>query len=187
MSEQTKIKGISPLLFNRFFDDEFKKERGESDYEFQERIWKEKAHTNSEGHLIIPSVNWTKALTDSSKKSGIKAIGATKKNDNLSLLFKCTLFIEDFIVENIDGSIATKNDLKKFNSSVCVGGQKSKRILNCRPMIEQWQGTLIYEIIDPSGKLRKNIIDESLIFCGLFNGIGEWRPQNGGKFGRFTI
>lgn len=185
--EQIKIIGVSPLLYNRYLSDVFKKQRNETFDEFENRIWKEKAHFNENEELIIPSQNWSRCLVDSSKKSGIRPPDARKKNENLSLLFKSTFFPNDFKVLKSNGSPATKNDLIQFKTSVCMQGFKSQRVPSIRPCIEQWCGILEFEILDPANRLRTELVKESLLFAGAFNGIGEWRVQNGGKFGRFTI
>jgi hypothetical protein len=53
------------------------------------------------------------------------------------------------------------------------------------PIIPAWQADFVAMILDPI--ITEDVFHEMLEIGGLFIGLGQNRPQNGGSSGRFEI
>lgn len=192
---QVKIHGISPLLMNR--DDlkmldpkKYSKARGEEYIDMEERIWRDKAHyddMSGENPKVVLRDVWIKrALLASQKQSGcpIAPPGSRKKTDSLRNYFVAGVLIQDTTIQQ-NGKDITKNDLVPFKAM--VRPQKTGGKICCiRPMIPTgWEATIKIIITDEAVK------DEDIVKClewvGIYNGVGDWRVERGGQFGRFEI
>lgn len=54
-----------------------------------------------------------------------------------------------------------------------------------RPMLPEWEleFNIIFDDSDIPPEVLKNVLD----WAGQFSGIGDWRPNKGGKYGKFMI
>jgi len=66
------------------------------------------------------------------------------------------------------------------------GGRGGATVIRRFPMISPgWQvRTEIYVVDDV---ISEDVFKKTLDYCGLVNGFGRYRPQNGGTNGRFTV
>lgn len=178
----------SPILFNRrsFMidlqrDPSLKKQKGEEDFAHQLRIYKLKCEYNSAGNIIIPSAHVKKAMSYSQGQNchPIQPKGATKRTATLSKVL-AAVFVDDITTKY------TEADLDHFDSMVCIqNGMKKSSVMNIRPMLRTWEADLTMTIAsDLVG--REEILD-MLEWCGTFCGLGDWRPERGGNYGRFTV
>jgi hypothetical protein len=54
-----------------------------------------------------------------------------------------------------------------------------------RPRLNQWHAEFTLEIDDDM--LEPNLIHQLLIEGGSKNGLGDYRPEKGGPFGKFAV
>ncbi len=59
-----------------------------------------------------------------------------------------------------------------------------KRILRATPRIEHWSTYLVFEYDEEI--ISADLIDQAFDIAGRTVGVGDWRPQKTGVFGRFT-
>ena len=184
-----KVKGVSPMLFNRKSimleeGEEFQKQRGENGMNVEERIWREKAHVDDQDQVVIPS-EWVKrSLVGSQKRNAypIKPVGATRKDASMLTYFNSGVFFNDTVV-TLKGKPVTKQTLTPHKSIVTI--PKTGGSVPCmRPMVEAgWEaeieGVICDEYVTPEN------LQEALEWVGFYSGWGDWRPQSGGQFGRF--
>jgi len=178
----------SPILFNRrsfmldvMRDPSLKKQKGEEDYAHQMRIFKKKAEYDSKGNVMILASHFKKAFSYSQAQTchPIAPKGATKRTANLSKILPA-LFIEDIKTDY------TEKDLKNFDALCCIqNGMKKSSVLSIRPMLENWEGVL--NMTTCSDVIGREEIFDMLTWVGLYCGIGDWRPERGGKYGRFIV
>ena len=70
-----------------------------------------------------------------------------------------------------------------FKTLVVIPSTKG-RVMRYRPMLKNWLLSFNIEIeeeIDP------HAVKEALDIAGRYVGIGDWRPQKKGKFGKFHV
>lgn len=59
------------------------------------------------------------------------------------------------------------------------------RVATWRPVIKDW--VLKFNIVLLDDDVPPLQVKEFLSYSGRFKGIGDWRPEKGGEYGRFTI
>jgi hypothetical protein len=190
-----KVRGVSPLLMNRddlrMLDPEkYSKRRGEEYIDMEERIWRDKAHFESTGgdnpKAVLRDVWVKRSLLASQKQSGcpIAPPGSRKKTDSLRNYFVSGVLIHDSHII-LDGKPVTKKDLVPFKAM--VRPQKTGGKICCiRPMIPTgWTATIKIIITDEA--IKNEDIIKCLEWVGVYNGIGDWRVERGGQFGRFEV
>jgi hypothetical protein len=198
-----KITGLTPLLFNRrsmMMEDgeEFKQKKGEETSAFDLRIWPEKAHANPDGTLFIPDTWIRQALIDTQKatRHAIKppAMKGVKQRADATMK---PYFISGLSIENSPlmtmGTTqaankclrpATKADLRAMKQ-MCRIPSTGGVIPVIRPMLPVWSATVSITITDEV--INEPVIRECLEWVGRYSGMGDWRPQNGGSYGKFQV
>lgn len=71
-------------------------------------------------------------------------------------------------------------DYEIFAATVII--QKA-RVIHNRPRLQSWAGTIRFEINDDF--LAPDHVFDLLGQAGLLAGLGDWRPEKGGRFGRY--
>jgi hypothetical protein len=186
-----KITGITGLLENR--DDlrlthpEFCKKKTESYDEYEEKVWKEKAHWNLDNprKMVFPSIWIRKMLIASQRQSAnpIKPAGSRMAKDTLMKHFiGGVLLMEDPIVM-FNGKPVTDDVLVPFKKMVSPSVGK---VLCIRPMVPVgW--SVVANLVLLNEMIRPEHIIECLTWAGTYNGCGDWRVEKGGNFGMFTV
>lgn len=135
---------------------------------------KRRCYLDPDGRYCHPSEAIIKAITRAvtGKKFG-KLTAATAVRGSVFI-------VEPFAsIEDMRGKPATKYTIDK--RAVVIG---KARIPRCRPCWAKWQMRVPLEI-DTSILTPAHIL-ESLSLAGRIIGIGDYRPEKGGGFGRFT-
>lgn len=127
--------------------------------------------------IAIPTQNVKSALIEAAKLN------------KLGMAFKRCLMIFDDWAEITHSGPKSKESLWNGGKgayvdcrSVVVG---MKRIMRYRPKLQDW--SLIVDIV-----YHERIVEKANILCaaedaGSFIGIGDYRPETGGNFGRFQV
>lgn len=175
------IKGLTPYSPSRAFQSE--RNDKESHEDFDKRCWREHAHTNKQGDVIIPSSAIMKGIVNSAdflaKGGFLKKVGSSKWNEN----FKCGLAIA---ASPSIGHKATEMEEPILIYAHADGNPKSgKRVWRRFPIFDQWQATFEVHILDDS--IPDDVFERVIEAFGMFNGLGRWSPRVGGQNGRFTI
>lgn len=176
-----QIKGLTPYSPSKAFTSE-KKEK-ESPEEFDIRCWREHAHTDADGNVVIPSVAIGLGLASAaaylSKGGFLKKKGSATWAQN----FLCGLAVakSPSIGCHID-------DCKEPEMVYCnADGRRGsgKRVWRRFPFFNDWEATLVIHILDDS--IPDDVFKQVLEAFGLFNGMGRYAPRVGGHLGRFTV
>jgi hypothetical protein len=181
--------GIYPLLQNRddinITNPELAKKKAEGYVEYEERVWREKAHWSSDTprHVAFPSIWIRKMLIASQRQNAEPIRPASSRMAKDSLLKHYTggiLFTQDPVLL-LNNKPVLDGDLVPFKKMVSpVKG----KVLCIRPMIrEGW--TVRAEINILNEQIRPEHIKQSLEWAGTYNGCGDWRVEKGGNFGMF--
>lgn len=174
-----KIVGITPLLQNNpanFIgknDDE--SSLGTKKVYNDEEEAKLRLYLDPDGAHCHPCEAFTKAM--------VKAVAGKKFGKLFATnAIKGSVFItEPFaLLEDKSGKPLTKYTIDR--RPVIVG---KARVLRCRPCWANWHMRLALEI-DTAILSPKNV-RESLSLAGRIIGIGDYRPEKGGGFGRFKV
>lgn len=172
------IKGISPYSPSRYHDTpKLAKEHYD---EYEKRTWRERCNYSSDGKVFIPAMAFKKAISDAAQFLGEKIPG--KRNATWTKHFKSGLLVMnnlnlDVLKDDIDGEwFHVPSDGKSGSGS---------RVLKCFPVIREWGGDVTYTILDDT--ITEDVFERFLSEAGQFIGVGRFRPQNGGFYGRFSV
>jgi len=154
------IRGTKPLIFNNPASMNVPKGGKEVPVEAM-------LYLNKKGQLIQPALHVIQMIKDSAYK-------IHRKN---GMLVNAYLEVEpeEIVHKNQNWEI--------FESQVVID---KSRITKKRPMLKEWELTFTVISLNPK-ELTGEIIREALDYAGTFNGLGDWSPRKGGRYGRFEV
>ena len=169
-----KVKGLTPLLVNRYdTEGELEKKaklkrRGSKELpDIQKKLYR-----NGQGNYI-PS-EWFEA---SMKEAAKQFIEKGRRSYNRSVAGGVEVFPEEII-------LAPQEWVTDIRSAVNRNCNPPARIIVERPRFDDWSVGFELHIDDD---LETDVIKEILSFAGKKEGIGGFRPNKNGKFGKFEI
>lgn len=176
------LKSDSPYSQSRYV--EKKKKQKELDADFEARTWRQRCHVMrngpDEGKIYIPPMSFKHALAGAAKYLGIKIPG--KRNATWTKHFKSGVLVQDPLVLPIRADEVDGEWLFVPSDGRPGGGS---RVSKCFPFITEWQGEVTFYVLDET--ITEDAFAYHLEQAGRFMGIGRFRPQNGGYYGRFSV
>jgi len=171
---KVEITGITPLLQNKpeeyGFDEQWVQKKASTDWE-KEGL--KKLYIDSEGTIYQPATHIDRALIEAGKKIKVKGQGKA----TYSKLFGSMVAVEEFeIVHKIQ-------DYEIHKSLVVIPSTKG-RVMRYRPMFKKW---VLEFHLEAEEEIPADAIKEALEIAGKYVGIGDWRPEKKGKFGKFQV
>lgn len=174
-----KIKGISPLLVNRFKEQDevpvTMKKAGKKDYGTPREQAEKTAYADDDGKIWVPT-SWVKGAL-ATVASDYKLPGSRKSVKSVigGAVIPCdekSYFTEQYKIKDVE-----------IDSRPCV--VQRARIMRHRARLETWELGLSLEIEESI--LPTENVHEMLVDAGRRAGLGDYRPSKGGPFGRFQI
>lgn len=176
MTEKIKvqIEGTTPLLFNRFRDVQIEGKSKKRTGAMAELDIEDKLYLDEDKKVCLPAVYLKNCITEASKQ--FKIIG--KGKSTYSKIVASTVDIEPFMIELKSG----KYEIFRISA---VNPMTRGRMMTERPKFNKWSAE--FEIIVNDPAVPVNVINEILEHAGKYVGIGDWRPEKKGMFGKFMI
>lgn len=180
---EVTLQSISPYSQSKHYDtDEVPKENegSESHADYEKRTWRHRCHADASGHLIIPVPSFKLAMENAARYMNEKIPG--KGNQTWSKKFTSGLLqLEPLVLsEKVD---TVKGEWLFVPSDGRRGG--GSRVNKCFPYVSEWEGKTKFAVLDEI--ITEEVFKKYLIAAGQFIGVGRWRPERGGSYGRFTI
>ncbi len=180
------LRGITPYSQSKYMDldlKEYKKEPREKTQDYDERLWKEKAHWNKDGHMYVPRRQMRVMMANAAQYKGMKVEGQGQAK--YTKHFKAGILItKDFSLVNHEGQPVTRE-----NVGIDISFPETStgnRVKTRSPLVHNgWKTMGTMYITDPT--ITKNVFLEHLSDAGMFIGLGRFRIGNGGDFGSFVI
>jgi hypothetical protein len=177
-----KLENVGPISFSKPYLVE--KNKQETHEDFEKRTWRERLHYDKEtGMCFIKGQMFLECIKYAAKFSGMQIKGRGKST--------YTKHFESGIMlasphERIDLNIL-KDDVESELLFVPSDGKRggSSRVLKYFPIINNWQGEISFNILDPI--ITKPVFEEILGVAGRSIGVGRYRPQKSGHYGRFDV
>jgi hypothetical protein len=155
---------------------------GEQPDDYDRRNWRKhlhvKQHHDGRQTVFIPGRAVHFCLIDAAKYS-MRKISA---NYTWTKKFESGIAIPDDLDLGIDPA---KVDFIDINAHSNGKRGSASRVTRRLPIIPAWQADFVAMILDPI--ITEDVFHEMLEIGGLFIGLGQNRPQNGGSSGRFEI
>lgn len=175
----TTLKSTSPIQYSKFHDTPKKDKETHDAHE--QRTWRERTHYDpTTRKAFIPGVWFKKALETGAKFLSLQIPGKGKSTYTKH-------FVAGIMVIDNIGLPVTVEEIDGINLHVPSNGVKGdgKRVKKTFPVVNEWEGVLDFHILDDT--ITEAVFLEVLKHCGMFNGVGSFRPQNGGWYGRFEV
>ena len=167
-----EVEGTSPLLMNRFMDKSIEGSSKKRTGAIMVEEIKDKLYLFDE-RPHLPAVYLRNAIVEASKQFKITGKGKS----TYSKIVGSTVNVEpEFTPINgdyIPFRIAAVNPMTKG------------RMMVTRPRFNKW--ALSFQIILNDDGVPTSVISEILEQAGKYVGVGDWRPEKKGMFGKFMI
>lgn len=171
------LKSISPYSQGR--KHEVPKLDKESDAAYDERTWRERLHYDCQtGEVYIPPMAFKNALASVAKYLSVQIPGKGKatytKHVESGVIVMEPLMLGIYKGDVVSERIFVPSDGKR-------GG--GKRVYRTFPVIHSWSGDVVFTILDQT--VTKEVFENFITEAGRFIGIGRWRPERNGLYGRY--
>ncbi len=173
------VPGISPLSMSRHYTDP-PKEKKESPADYDDRTWRERMHYDKDENVFINNMAFKWCISDSARLLGMKIPG--KGVQTYTKYFDSGILVLEGMMLGIK-----KMEVEGQKLFVPADGKhgSGKRVWRTFPLIPQWGGTVTFIILNRI--ITQDVFKEHLEEAGRFIGIGRFRPQRGGFYGRFNV
>ena len=168
------IQGITPILFNRFRDTAIEGKSKKKTGALVEADIEDKLYKDEKGKIQLPAVYLKNALTEASKQFKIQG----KNKATYSKIVGSSVDVMPFYIDFEAGNYEV------FRISA-VNPMTKGRMMVSRPKFNKWQAS--FQIILNDDQVDVSVINEILEHAGKYVGVGDWRPEKKGMFGKFMI
>ena len=173
-----ELQSISPYSQGKHYDvPKLAKERPD---DYERRTWRERMHTSAEGFVFIPPLAFKNCLSSIAKYLGMQIPGKGKAT--YTKHFESGVLVLEAMQLPIKASAVAGEWVPVPSNGVRGYG---KRVLKCFPLIPEWHGKVRFHVLDDT--VTETVFAEHLAQSGQFIGIGRFRPQSNGYYGRFVV
>lgn len=174
------LESISPYNQSKYNTAE--KQPGEGHDAYERRTWREKAHINHDGNVVIPAIVLKNAISDAAKYMNEKIPGKGQQT------YKAKIDAGVIAAAPIILPLRRENLIP--NEVMCDSkGQPGKgsgsRVARIFPQIPEWKGVAEFHVMDNA--IDETFFERALRVAGFFIGIGQHRPISRGSLGRFKV
>jgi hypothetical protein len=172
------LKASSPYSQSRYHNTERLEQESHEAYEA--RTWREKGHYTKDGEMYIPPMALKKSLDKAVKFR--KRKGPNGGASTWTKHFHAGIMITDLILLGVQ-----KEDVAEWGNMMDSNGKKDSgtRVYRSFPEAHDWEAEAIIYILDDA--ITEAVFADVLGDAGKFIGIGRFRPENGGNYGRFSV
>jgi len=172
------VKGVSPLLVHRFGEDKENPEtsrRGKKDYGTPRSQAEKTLYKDKDGTCWAPSA-WIsgalKTISSDYKLTGTRKSIRSIIGGAVRASTEKIYFLEDY----------HKDDCEIDSRPVVI---QRARVLMHRARFEEW--SLNFDLEYEEDLIDAALLNQMLVDAGRRAGLGDYRPQKGGSFGRFLV
>jgi len=170
----------APYSQSRSYDREIERLPRETADAYEQRTWRNKCHTLPDGKVFIPPMAFKMAVDNAAKMLGRQIPG--KGKSTYTKFFLSGVLVMTPVVLPLTKD-ETKLDMIYANSDGVRGS--GKRVWRNFPRVDEWQADVPFHVL--ADEITPDVFEEHLKQAGAFVGIGRFRPQSGGFYGRFEV
>lgn len=174
------LRSVSPYSQSRSYSHEIEKLPKETADAYEQRTWRNKCHTTKGGHIFIPAMSFKMGLDTAAKMLGRRIPG--KGQSTYSKFFLSGVLVMEGPVLPL-----TKDEVdcdRIFANADGVRGS-GKRVWRLFPRINEWEADVQFHVL--ADEITPEVFEDHIRQTGAFVGIGRFRPQNGGFYGRYEV
>jgi hypothetical protein len=186
MKIEVTIKGITPLLMNRFHEEnEVSVSSGVSAVQVGDKGTPrqqadKKRYADKENNLYIPGPNIFACLINAGK---FHKVGKNKVTTQKTSLVPAGITVEEIVIPLSDGN-GGKVTWEVDSRSVVIPSTGG-RIMCHRPRVDEWVATFSLDV--DTEMFHPNFVRKLMDDAGKKCGLGDYRPERKGPFGRFVV
>lgn len=170
------LKSVAPYSQSRYHDTPRNDKEGHDEYE--QRTWRERLSTTPSGQVFIPPMAFKKSLESAASFLSVQIKGRGKAT--YTKHFKAGILVTEGL------TLPVKKDAVPGETFfVHANGRSGTRVKRTFPVIQTWEGTVQFFVLDDT--ITEKVFTEHLREAGSFIGIGRFRPENGGFYGRWEV
>jgi hypothetical protein len=155
-----------------------KPKEGKDDYE--QRTCRLRMHVTKGGCVEIPSTAFTGTVKSAARRLQIQVPG--KGKTQFTKYFEAGIDVAENLVLSVKASDVPMERLYVPSDGKPGGG---KRVYRNFPRIDKWGGVVTFYVLDDI--ITEPVFTQVLRSAGLLVGIGRFRPENRGFYGRFKV
>lgn len=174
------LKSTSPYSQSRPYEFEVAKLERETKDAYERRTWRSRCHVNTDGKIFIPPMSFKNCLDGAARYLSLQIPGQGKKTYTKKI--EAGLMITDPLVLPVKAD-DVEGQWLYVNADGKRGG--NTRVWRCFPLVNAWQGEIEIHVLDEI--ITKEVLEQHMEEAGKFIGIGRFRPENRGFFGRFQV
>lgn len=175
-----KILGQSPYSQSRHYADEVPKLNKESHADYEIRTWRNRMHVTKAGLVEIPGSAFANCIKSAAKRLKIQVPG--KGRVEYTKYIEAGVMCPDGIILDVKAADVPEEKLFVPSDGRPGGGS---RVTKFFPRIDEWGGEIKFYIFDDI--VTESVFRQVLAAAGMTVGIGRFRPENRGFYGRFSV
>ena len=176
-----KLTSESPYSQSRHYSsDAVPKLNKEGADAYERRTWRHRMHVTKDGYVEIPGTAFANALKESAKRLKLQVPG--KGRVEYTKYFEAGVMVIDGVKLAVKAADVKAEELFVSSDGRRGGG---KRVTKFFPRIESWSGDVTFYVLDDI--ITEEIFARVLVGAGMVVGIGRFRPQSCGFYGRFSV
>lgn len=152
----------------------------ESHDAYEKRTWRHRIHSNEKGFVIIPCTCFAATIKTAAKRLALPVPG--KRGALFGKFFEAGIQVVDDLALKIKADDVPGERLFVPSDGRPGGG---KRVYRTFPRIDSWEGDVVFHVFDDI--ISADVFKEVLVSAGQLVGIGRFRPENRGFYGRFSV
>jgi hypothetical protein len=145
---------------------------------YEERTWRKKAHIEN-GSVVIPPMAFKIGLDLAAKMLGQQIPGKGKAT--YTKFFLTGVMVSKPVVIAPESAI----QMERIHANADGVRGSGKRVWRNFPRIDKWAGEIEFHIF--AEEIIREVFEETAAYAGKAIGVGRFRPERGGFFGRYAI
>jgi hypothetical protein len=175
------LKSVTPYSQSKNIDPhEVTKKPKETGDAYEQRVWRHRIHQNADGFVIIPRTAFPCAIKSAARRLQLQVPG--KGKTQYTKYFEAGIDVLDDLALPIKAEDIPGERLFVPSDGRPGGG---KRVYKTFPKIGRWEGIVTFFVLDDI--ITRDIFTQVLRSAGLLVGIGRFRPESRGYYGRFSV
>lgn len=174
------IRGESPYSQSRYYADDVPKLSKELHAAYEERTWRHRMHVTADGQVEIPGSAFANAIKSAARRLKLQVPG--KGRTEYTKYFEAGIMVPSNLVLPVKAA-----DVPCDKLFVPSDGRRggTTRVTKYFPRIDTWGGEIVFYIFDDL--ITQDVFRQVLVATGLVVGLGRFRPENCGFYGRFSV
>lgn len=176
------LESCGPYSQSRHYtdDDDFAKKPKETANDYESRTWRGRMHVAGNGLVEIPAGAFANAVKQCARRLKIQVPG--KGRVEYTKYFEAGVMVPEGLVIDVKAADVPCDKLFVPSDGRPGGG---KRVTKFFPRIDEWSGVVTFYVFDDL--ITEPVFRQVLQAAGQLVGVGRFRPENRGHYGRFAV